>query len=209
MKNGKLIFLRHGECEGGQIFRGLTNVLLSQKGEQQMQAATKHLNPEQMLVYTSPLKRCFYFAEQFDNSGIVMPSLAEMDFGDWDGKPVEDIFKQDPQALSAFWDDPWKKSPPNGEPMNVFEMRVTGALTQIIDDLLEQCEMVKDEQVPTALIITHAGVIRQAIALALNLGEGHSLYREFDLPYAAMVEINLIEDDNGRRHLRLQWPNSQ
>ncbi len=208
MKNGKLIFLRHGECEGGRILHGLTNVSLSELGERQMRAATEHLKPERMLVYTSPLKRCFDFAEQFDNTGIVMPSLAEMDFGDWDGKPIDALFQQDPQAVSAFWDDPWRTPPPNGEPMKVFEMRVTGAITQIIDDLLERCETVNDEQVPTALVITHAGVIRQAIALALNLGEGHSLFREFDLPYAAVVEINLIEDDNGRRHLRLQWPES-
>ena len=87
-------------------------------------------------------------------------------------------------------------------------MRVTGAITQVIDDLLEKTEDVNEEKPPAALVITHAGVIRQAIALALNLEKGHSLFREFDLPYAAVVEINVIEDDHGRRHLRLQWPKS-
>ena len=108
MKSGKLIFLRHGECEGGQILRGLTNVLLSKKGEQQMWDAVSDLDPQELLVYTSPLKSCFYFAEKYDNTGIVMPSLAEFDFGDWDGKEFKDIFEQEPEAFSAFWDDPWK-----------------------------------------------------------------------------------------------------
>ena len=208
MRNGKLIFLRHGECEGGQILRGLTNVLLSEEGEQQMFAATQHLKNNNVLLYTSPLKRCFYFAEKFDNTGVVMPSLEEFDFGDWDGRLIQQIIDEDPKAFSDFWDDPWQTTPPNGEPMEVFEARVTAAITQIIDDMLEGSETI-DDDIPTALVITHAGVIRHAIALALNLEQGHSLYREFDLPYAAMVEINLIEDDHGRRHLRLQWPKSQ
>ncbi len=208
MKNGKLIFLRHGECEGGQILRGLTNVLLSEEGEKQMLAATESVKDQKLLVYTSPLKRCFYFAEKFDNSGIVMPSLAEFDFGDWDGKELKQIFEDEPEAFSAFWDDPWQTPPPNGEPMEVFEMRVTAAITQIIDDLFINTDKFSDNEIPTALVITHAGVMRQAIALALSLDKGHSLFREFDLPYAAMIEINLIEDDHGRRHLRLQWPKS-
>ncbi|RYV02301.1 phosphoglycerate mutase [Shewanella sp. OPT22] len=208
MKNARLILLRHGECEGGQILRGLTNVLLSEKGEQQMWDAVSRFDAKALMVYTSPLKRCFHFAEKYDDQGIVMPSLAEFDFGDWDGKAFKTIFEQEPEAFSAFWDDPWKTPPPNGEPMEVFEMRVTGAITQIIDDLLANTEEVVEDLQPTALVITHAGVIRQVMALALHLEKGHSLYREFDLPYAAVVEINVIEDDHGRRHLRLQWPNS-
>ncbi|MBE8168510.1 MAG: histidine phosphatase family protein [Shewanella sp.] len=205
MKNAKLILLRHGECQGGQIFRGLTNVLLSGAGKKQMQSAVDNLSHKPELVYTSPLKRCLDFAASYDKRSIVMPSLMEMDFGDWDGKEFEQILKQQPEALTAFWDDPWEHTPPEAEPLKIFEIRVSAAIEQIIDDIFVDFDETSSSN-PTALVITHAGVIRHVMSQTLSLESGHGLYKDLDLPYAAMVEINLIEDDNGRRHLRLQWP---
>ncbi|MCL1079796.1 histidine phosphatase family protein [Parashewanella spongiae] len=205
MKNAKLILLRHGECKGGKIFRGLTNVLLSEIGVKQMQTAVERLKTKPDLVFTSPLKRCLEFASSYEKNSIVMPSLMEMDFGDWDGKTVEEILEKQPEALSAFWDEPWDNTPPEAEPLVIFETRVMAAIEQIIDDILTHCGEGVDTT-PTALVITHAGVVRHVMSQALSLESGHGLYKDLDLPYAAMVEINLIEDDSGRRHLRLQWP---
>ena len=41
MKTTTIDLLRHGQCEGGEIFRGSTDVALSEAGWQQMRHATQ------------------------------------------------------------------------------------------------------------------------------------------------------------------------
>lgn len=76
--------LRHGECEGGNIFRGSTNVALTEHGEKRMQNACRYLldnsfasdnrvsqtlhateKPTWDTVITSPLQRCHNFCTHF------------------------------------------------------------------------------------------------------------------------------------------------
>ncbi|MGB0895039.1 MAG: histidine phosphatase family protein [Parashewanella sp.] len=206
MKTGTLILLRHGECQGGDILRGQVDVALSAKGEQQMKSAIADIDCSNVLVYSSPLIRCMEFALQLDDKSVVMPSLQETDFGDWDGLPFETLLKSFPMQLTKYWDDPWENTPPNGETLADFGTRVTAALTQIIDDLFN--DQSQQSGKTTAMVITHAGVIRHIVATVLHMRQHHGLYRNFDLPYAAKIEIKVIEEESGRRHLRLQWPNN-
>ena len=69
MKQAKLILLRHGQCEGGNILRGKTDVSLTPFGLANMQASVKKLGlinqANSLLIFSSPLIRCSLFAEEF------------------------------------------------------------------------------------------------------------------------------------------------
>ena len=57
-------FLRHGECEGGEIFRGSgSDVALTNKGWQQMRDSVQDMACWDSII-TSPLQRCRRFASE-------------------------------------------------------------------------------------------------------------------------------------------------
>jgi alpha-ribazole phosphatase len=102
---------------------------------------------------------------------IVDPRWRELNFGDWDGADPTTL---DSATLGAFWDDPETNPPPNGECWSALVARVSAAL---------------DGMVQPALVVTHAGAIRAAMACLLGL-----TYRQgwsFDLPYGALLTLRI------------------
>src|SRR5690625_5890157 len=55
--------LRHGRCEGGEMFRGSTDVALLDSGLEAMAGALSGLGGWQRIV-SSPMRRCLRFARQ-------------------------------------------------------------------------------------------------------------------------------------------------
>lgn len=158
MQQIDLLLLRHGDCDGGVILRGRVDVPLSELGWQQMSAAVNaelstHDNeavPANYAgrVYTSPAKRCADFATQlaadlpcaFKRKSakaqfelVTLDGLQELDFGDWDGRSLTELYACEGDMLAAYWQNPWRQSPPNGEPMALFEARVNQAISAILD----------------------------------------------------------------------------
>ncbi|WP_285163211.1 histidine phosphatase family protein [Shewanella goraebulensis] len=235
MKQAKLILLRHGQCEGGDILRGKTDVTLSPLGWANMETALKNLDlvrqAPSLSIYSSPLLRCRQFAEEtvadINQSGLfalnlseqvaksttvppleikLMPEFQEIDFGDWDGQTFDALYQNDPKALDLYWDNPWGNTPPKGEPMTEFEARVTSGLTEVTQQLesklllnQKQQESIKlsQENIATALIVTHGGVIRHIIGHILGLERCKGLYAQLAIDYAASVVIDVY------------WPEAQ
>ena len=227
MKLGQLWLLRHGECEGGAILRGRTDVPLSETGWQQMHQALAQIKEQSLLpwrIFSSPLQRCAAFAESIatpDSPVTLLRQLQEVDFGHWDGRALEDLYAEQSLQLDRYWQDPWTNSPPSGESTRDFEARIDAAFAQILEQLffddnqtdfedqdgkLEDPRHVSGPQV--ALIVTHGGVMRHLMSTALGLGQGHGLYRQLDLPHAAVVKISVYQERQGQRHFRLHWPNA-
>ena len=67
MQQAKMILLRHGQCEGGNILRGKTDVALTPLGVATMEASVKKLGgalqAAPLTIYSSPLIRCQQFAQ--------------------------------------------------------------------------------------------------------------------------------------------------
>ncbi|MEZ9139072.1 MULTISPECIES: histidine phosphatase family protein [unclassified Shewanella] len=67
MQQAKMILLRHGQCEGGNILRGKTDVALTPLGVATMEASVKKLGgalqAASLTIYSSPLIRCQQFAQ--------------------------------------------------------------------------------------------------------------------------------------------------
>ncbi|MBO2559723.1 histidine phosphatase family protein [Shewanella algae] len=136
-----IYLLRHGECEGGEIIRGRSDVALSDEGKAQMWRSWRAISsaleqlpsqPERLALLSSPAQRCQAFAAELKAD---MPDyfpaplqqhdwLWELDFGDWDGMKVASVYQQHSEAAEAFWRDPVANTPPGGESLPAFRSRV-------------------------------------------------------------------------------------
>ncbi|MCB1845112.1 MAG: histidine phosphatase family protein, partial [Halioglobus sp.] len=119
--------LRHGECQGGEIYRGTTDVLLTDRGWQQMESSLHvdiaHAETPWDRIISSPLQRCRRFAEA-KGQALSIPvdcheGFREMDFGEWEGRPIEEVHRDDAEAVTRFYQDPATVAPPGGESMEM------------------------------------------------------------------------------------------
>ncbi|WP_444957858.1 histidine phosphatase family protein [Microbulbifer sp. ZKSA002] len=158
----RIDLLRHGACEGGNIFRGQIDVPLTSEGREQMLRGLAELDGSWDRIVTSPLQRCQRFAAQLAREKKLpiteVPDIREIGFGDWEGQSVDKIWTEQRAQCEAWGRDPEKHAPPGGEPFPVFRSRVL----QAIDNLAQQYSG------ESLLLITHGGVIKLLLAYANN-----------------------------------------
>ncbi len=152
--------LRHGEPVGGRRYRGWIDDPLSEHGWSQMWYAASGATPWEHVV-TSPLVRCRAFAEALAErlalQVTIEPRVAEIRFGVWEGHSGDELRADDPGRLRRFYHDPLGERPEGAELAADFVARVSAALE----------ELAAAHRGRHILIVTHAGVIRAAIAHAL------------------------------------------
>lgn len=192
MKATTIDLLRHGLPEGGEIFRGSTDVPLTEKGWQQMRATTHAFITDEMKVpwdriVHSPLDRCKVFAQALSGK-VVIPaveheSFREIHFGDWDGKLVSDVEVHSKELVRQYWQDPVTYSPPNGETMVDFSARLETAWNQILQDYAGE----------HILLVIHGGVMR--VLLAQVLGMPLSAVSRFEIPYACLSRVKIYQKE--------------
>ncbi len=175
--------LRHGECEGGEIFRGTTDVELNNKGWLNMQSVVDHQQKEGFWdhVISSPLLRCRLFAEHL-NKKYKLPlsiedNFCEMDFGDWEGQKVQHIWAKDKEKVESIYSSPCTFQPPNGESMSRFKKRVTDSADMLI----------QESRGKHLLLIQHGGTMR--ILLTHLLSIPMSSMTRFHIPYACFSRV--------------------
>ncbi|MGH1402491.1 MAG: histidine phosphatase family protein [Acinetobacter tandoii] len=164
----KIDLLRHGESELSHTLRGSLDDALTAKGWQQMLSSIDQSQtlPQQWdVVFSSPLQRCFMFAEHFikeqDIPLILDKNLQEMHFGDWEGQSIQELYEQFPETLANFWQKPTQTTLPNAETMHQFHLRVSTAMSNI-----QQRMQLNGWQ--SALVITHGGVIKLLKCMVLR-----------------------------------------
>jgi len=156
--------MRHGEPVGGSKYRGNSiDDPLSELGWSQMRAAVKELNHWDAIV-TSPMLRCLAFADEISQNLTVplkiIDDFKEVGFGEWEGKTKEQVQMQFAEEYKAFNIDPVLNRPSGAEVLQDFYDRVTLAIESVMSTYQSEKRI---------LIITHAGVIRAAIALFTNM----------------------------------------
>lgn len=162
----RLIFVRHGETLWNRQLKiqGKSDVPLSEKGVRQAQllAASFAKGPDYLFV--SPLQRTHDFAlplgRRFNLQPIVEEKLREMDFGSWEGLSYAQMPPALQEQYAAWCEDPVRINPPGGETFSELAARVEAFLAQVQSKLAE-----KD----WAVAVTHGGVIRTAVALAMQM----------------------------------------
>ena len=182
--------IRHGEPEGGPMFRGQTDHPLSETGWQQMRRAITQADQWDVIV-TSPLRRCADFGlEMADQLGVPLhtePRLQEIGFGDWEGHTTEQVMGIWGDALQRFWGNPVEYPPPGGETLTDFQTRVSEAWAHWSQALVGQ----------KVLIVCHGGVIRMVLAGILETPL-ESAFRTLAVPYASRSRLRLDDSAHGR-----------
>jgi alpha-ribazole phosphatase len=154
--------LRHGETELGGGLRGSLDDALTAKGWEQMRAAVIEQGPWDRLV-SSPLQRCARFAQEL-GAQLGLPvqlekDLQELHFGSWEGQSAAALMDTDAEALGLFWADPYSFTPPDGERVADFSVRVLAAIERL-------SVAYAGERI---LLISHGGVMRLLLAQARGL----------------------------------------
>jgi alpha-ribazole phosphatase len=118
--------------------------------------------PLEAIWLASPLKRAVATANFLSGKQKLrlIPEFAEQDFGIWEGKSWSD-----PAIDPAFWNDPANAQPPGGESFSQLAQRVSQAITAIN----------LERKTGDILVVAHAGPIRAALALALDLTPDQAL----------------------------------
>ncbi|HEY3697719.1 MAG TPA: histidine phosphatase family protein [Spongiibacteraceae bacterium] len=184
--------LRHGACEGGEIFRGSTDVALVETGWQQMHTALDAHNGWDCVI-SSPLQRCSKFAVQFAAQKNIPLYLnehfREIHFGDWECRKIADIERDHGASLWKFWNDPACFSPPNGEAMQDFRERV----------LLAAQSILHGHGGKHILLISHGAVIRTLLCEWLQMPL--TAFSKIAVPYAGLSRVRLYQRGDDK-----PWP---
>lgn len=181
--------IRHGEPEGGQMFRGSKDDPLSTRGWQQMQAAITADDQWDCLV-SSPMTRCRQFAEQLAQQRQIPlhidDDFREIGFGEWEGMTAEQVQEQYGDSLDRFWQDSVNFIPPGGEPVPEFYHRVIGGFERWQQRLAGK----------RVLVACHGGVIRMVLASVLGIPLETS-FTGFAVPYACRSRIQIDQSEFG------------
>ena len=166
--------LRHGAPDQPGRLLGRTDAGVTAAGIAACRVAA--LDHGHLPLHSSDLVRALDCARAIgeDRPVAIDPRWRELDFGDWDGCwPAE----CDRDALDRFQADPDACPPPAGERWSALCQRVGAALAD------------RTRAGEAALVVTHGGAMRAALAVGCGL-DARQVWA-FDLPYAALLSLDL------------------
>ena len=152
-----LDYLRHGQPEGGQRFRGNgIDDALSELGWRQMHDTAATVTGWQRIV-SSPMQRCVAFAESLAEERQlpleIIDDLREVGFGAWEGELRARLKQERAAEYRAFYDDPVGNRPAGAEPLDELGARVGRVFEALAERHAGQ----------HLLVVAHAGVIRATL----------------------------------------------
>ena len=159
-----LVLVRHATSKGLGTFVGQKDEPLSEAGRRQLHGLIRKLSGFRFhALFASDLRRALETARRAarrQNLEIqIRPGLREMHFGRWQGLSWEQIRKREPGATN-LWVRNFPSQPiPGAEAFSAFKTRVRSELKAIVNANMGRC----------VLVVTHAGVIRVALADALGM----------------------------------------
>jgi alpha-ribazole phosphatase len=157
--------VRHAPVEANGLIYGHLDLKADFSNRDRMAALAKIL-PNPAAVVSSDLGRCKDTArkildlqERTTAPIIERAMLREQNFGRWEGKPYQEVEAEHKEQYQSFFDDPVGCRPEGGESFQQLVERVDAELLW-----LDQSVMSQD-----IILITHAGVIRALVGLALGI----------------------------------------
>lgn len=185
----RLVLIRHGEPVESAKSRcyGKLDVGLSEKGRKQIEAAYDFLKDVKFsAIYSSPRRRALESAKIIARrNGIffdVCENLAEINFGDFEGKTYRELEKDFPETFKQWMEKPTEVEFPNGESFTQIQHRV-------LENTLEILKKCKGE---TIAIVSHGGVNRIILAHFLKI-ENADIFR-IGQEYACVNVIDFLGD---------------
>jgi alpha-ribazole phosphatase len=117
--------------------------------------AVRRLLPAKAACYASPARRTIDTARALELHPVLMPDFLEQDFGDWTGRRHVELAASRDERYALFWEDPARARPPGGESFEDQVKRVRRGLLAVAPG--------------PATLVVHAGTIRAALCIALDI----------------------------------------
>ena len=179
----RIDIIRHGEPEGGNVFRGRTDHALTALGQWQFdQRVARHRSAWQRVI-SSPLQRCRQsaqtLAQQLQIPLHIDERWTEIDYGDWENQPVDSIMHYPAQDARALWEDPLNFCAPQGEPVTALQQRVLAAWDSVLTEYAGE----------HLLVVCHGGVMRVLAQHLLQLAP--QAMNRLAVPYAGLLRFRI------------------
>ena len=182
-----ITIVRHGRTASNAagLLLGRADPPLDEMGLAQAALVARAVGRADRIV-SSPLTRARQTADAI--AGAALPEVEtderflELDYGDWDGRPVQDV---SPKEWAAWRADP-EFAPPGGESLAALGRRVRAGLADL------EAESVTADVV----VVSHVSPIKAAVAWALGAGDD-MVWRLFVSP----ASITRIAISGGGRSL--------
>lgn len=185
MRTTYIDFIRHGEPEGGLVFRGQTDHALTELGRRQFEQRIATTAQDWQVIISSPLQRCLESAEALAKRLSIPLEIAsnfsEIHFGQWENRVVAEVMQE--HNISEMWQNPLSFCAPEGEHTQTLQKRSIQGWQEIL----------AKHSGKRVLVVTHGGVMRVLAHYLLELSEGS--INKLSLPYAALMRFKLIEND--------------
>lgn len=150
-----LILVRHTSVSAAGLCYGRHEVALAASFAGEAAVVRAALPAGCAAVYSSPAGRCVALARRLAPAPVLDERLAELDFGDWEGRRWADIPRAD---LDAWGADFVAIAPPGGESFAQLAARAYGFADEVAA-----------RHAGPVLAVTHAGVIRALLARARGI----------------------------------------
>jgi broad specificity phosphatase PhoE len=179
-----ILLARHGQTDDNVPpirVQGRRDTPLNARGREQARAlAERAATARVAALWTSDLRRARetaqVIAERLGLEPRVDGRFAETDRGTWEGRLLDEIERDEPEAFAA-----WRRAGagfrfPGGESLGEQAQRVAAALAEV-----------RASGPSPALVICHGGTIR--VALCAARGCDLSAFHDWDVPNGALVEL--------------------
>ena len=176
-------WIRHAPCTGDQgIIHGQDNVEADLSDTDAIERLGKIL-PNKGLWFSSNLRRTIETAKAVSGGiePIEIPEFAEQSFGQWNGKKWKELPKN---VMDGFWTNYADQQAPNGESFRDLLERVSSKIRN----------MSVENEGRDLIVVAHAGTIRAALALALDLPLNSALY--MSVSNLSLTRIDAFSKDN-------------
>lgn len=193
----RLIFIRHAEAEGnvGRVFHGWTDSGITEKGHIQAKRLGDRLKDMPIdVLYSSSLKRTLQTAEYIAKAKnlpiIRTDKLKEINGGDWEDMPWEELPKLWPNEYDTWEHTPHLHKMPNGETMEEFLDRLLSEVKYIIDANTGK----------NVCIVTHGTAIRVMMCVFL----GCSREELIDVLWYDNTAVTILDYEDGKYTVIMQ-----
>jgi alpha-ribazole phosphatase len=181
----RLLLIRHGAPHKDGLGRcyGSLDIGLSDLGRRQSEALAARLHEAPIsLVVTSPSARAQETAAALGRDTRVDERLRELDFGEFEGHRFEEIEREQPDLYRRWMTEPTRVRFPGGEGFEDVRSRTAAAVSDLVGSSLDDGAIA---------VVTHAGVVRAALADALGL-PSERIFR-LDVGYCRVTVVDWFD----------------
>jgi alpha-ribazole phosphatase len=181
----RLLLIRHGapHDDGRGRCYGSLDIGLSDLGRRQSEALAARLEHAPIrLVVSSPRERAQETAAALGRDVRVDERLRELDFGELEGRRFEEIEREQPDLYSKWMNEPTRVRFPGGEGFEDVRWRTAAAVSELVG---------LSPNDGAIAVVTHAGVVRAALADALGL-PSERIFR-LDVGYCRVTVVDWFD----------------